>query len=97
VTGLTGQIVLHLELERKWLSPLIVGATAVVLYAMRVKAATAKHSVWTGVVALMLLLPIWMDWGPKASLRVLGPLTQSVANKTKALIEIFSTRNPPTP
>ena len=88
----------RLFLECAVRAALIVGATAVVLYAMRVKAATAKHSVWTGVVALMLLLPIWTAWGPKASLRVLPPLTQSVANKTKAPIEIFSTRSlRPTP
>jgi beta-lactamase regulating signal transducer with metallopeptidase domain len=60
---------------------------------MRVKAATAKHSVWTGVVALMLLLPIWAAWGPKVSLRVLPPLTQSVANRANGRIEIFSTRS----
>jgi hypothetical protein len=88
----------RLFLECAVRAALIVGATAVVLYAMRVKAATAKHSVWTGVVALMLLLPIWTAWGPKASLRVLRPLTQSIANKTKARIEIFSTRSlRPTP
>jgi hypothetical protein len=58
---------------------------------MRVKAATAKHSVWTGVVALMLLLPLWTAWGPKASLRVLPPVTQSNAEKATAPIEIFST------
>jgi hypothetical protein len=43
------------------------------------------------VVALMLLLPIWTAWGPKAPLRVLPPLAQSTANKSKAPIEIFST------
>jgi len=88
----------RLFLECAVRAALIVGATAVVLNAMRVKAATAKHSIWTGVVALMLLLPIWTAWGPKASLRVLRPLTQSDANETKAPIEIFSTRSlRPTP
>jgi hypothetical protein len=38
---------------------LLVGATALALYGMRVKSAAARHSVWTGVVAVMLLLPIW--------------------------------------
>ena len=88
----------RLFLECAVRAALIVGATAVVLYAMRVKAATAKHSVWTGVVALMLLLPIWAAWGPKVSLRVLPPLTQSLANRANAPIEIFSTRSAwPTP
>ena len=36
---------------------LLVGATAIVLYAMRVKTATAKHSVWAGVVALSFPTP----------------------------------------
>jgi beta-lactamase regulating signal transducer with metallopeptidase domain len=81
----------RLFLECAVRAALIVGATAVVLYAMRVKAATAKHSVWTAIVALMLLLPIWTAWGPKASLRVLPPVSQSLANKTNAPIEIFST------
>jgi hypothetical protein len=62
-----------------------------VLYAMRVKTATAKHSVWAGVVALMLFLPIWTAWGPKAPLRVLPPLAQQNARKSNVLIETFST------
>ena len=70
---------------------LLVGATAIVLYAMRVKAATAKHSVWAGVVALMLFLPIWTAWGPKAPLRVLPPLAQNNVRNSNVLIETFST------
>jgi beta-lactamase regulating signal transducer with metallopeptidase domain len=70
---------------------LLVGAAAIVLYAMRVKAATARHSVWAGVVAMMLLLPVWTTWGPKASFRMLPPLVQSVANSPKAPIGILST------
>ena len=81
----------RLFLECAVRAALLVGATAFVLYAMRVKAATARHSVWAGVVALMLLLPIWTAWGPKAPLRVLPPLAQSIANKAKAPIEVFST------
>ena len=81
----------RLFLECAVRAALLVGATAFVLYTMRVRAATARHSVWSGVVALMLLLPIWTAWGPKAPLRVLPPLPQSIANKAKAPIEIFST------
>jgi hypothetical protein len=55
---------------------LLVGGTAIVLYVTRVKAAAAKHSVWTGVMALMLVLPIWTAWGPKACLRLLPPVAQ---------------------
>ena len=81
----------RLFLECAVRAALLVGATAFVLYTMRVRAATARHSVWSGVVALMLLLPIWTAWGPKAPLRVLPPLAQSIANRAKAPIEVFST------
>jgi hypothetical protein len=81
----------HLFLECTVRAALIVAAAAVVLSIMRVKAATAKHSIWAGVVAMMLLLPIWAAWGPRASLRVLPPVNQSNADKATALIEIFST------
>jgi beta-lactamase regulating signal transducer with metallopeptidase domain len=59
---------------------LLVGATAIVLYAMRIKNAAARHSVWAGLVGLMLALPIWTTWGPKATLRMLPPLAQMTAN-----------------
>ena len=87
----------RLFLECAVRAALLVGATAIVLYAMRVKAATARHSVWAGVVALMLLLPIWTAWGPKALLRVLPPLAQSTANKATALADIVSTGVLPSP
>ena len=60
---------------------LLVGGTAIVLYVMRVKAAAAKHSIWSGVMASMLVLPIWAAWGPKASLRLLPPVAQITANE----------------
>lgn len=53
---------------------LLVGVTAATLYVMRVKQAAAKHRVWTGVMVLMLFLPIWSQWGPKFSVRILPPL-----------------------
>ena len=81
----------RLFLECAVRAALLAGTMAIVLYAMRVKEATARHNVWTAVVALMLLLPIWTAWGPRAPLRVLPPSAQSIANKAKAPIEIFST------
>jgi hypothetical protein len=87
----------RLFLECAVRSSLLVGATAIVLYAMRVKAATARHSVWAGVVALLLLLPIWTAWGPKALLRVLPPLAQNIANKATAPADIVSTGVLPSP
>jgi beta-lactamase regulating signal transducer with metallopeptidase domain len=81
----------HLFFECAVRAALFVGATAIVLHAMRVKAAAARHSVWAGVVALMLLLPIWTAWGPRVSLRLLPPLAQSIANKAAAPADILST------
>ena len=54
---------------------LVVGV-AVVLQTLRVKNAAARHKVWTGVVLAMLLLPLWIVWGPKVTLRVLPPVTE---------------------
>ncbi len=55
---------------------LIATAAAVVLRIMQVRTATARHAAWAGVVVLMLLLPLWTAWGPKASVRVLPPLPE---------------------
>lgn len=70
---------------------LVVIGTALVLYMMRVKAAAEKHRVWAVVVLVMLVLPIWSAWGPKASLRVLPPLAQSTANEAIAAAGTLST------
>jgi TonB family protein len=69
---------------------LLVSGTALVLYAMRVKAAAAKHSVWASVVLLMLVLPLWTAWGPKASLHVLPPLAQTTAKEAIAPVRTIS-------
>jgi TonB family protein len=45
-----------------------------VLCALRVKAARVRHAVWAGVVVLMLALPVWTAWGPRAAVRVLHPV-----------------------
>ncbi len=50
---------------------LIALGTAAVLRLLHVKSAGARHAAWSGVVALMLLLPAWMAWGPRAVLRLL--------------------------
>ena len=71
----------RLFLEFTVRAALLVGGTAIVLYAMRVKAAAAKHTIWLAVMGLMLLLPIWTAWGPKATLRLLPPLSRVTANQ----------------
>jgi bla regulator protein blaR1 len=50
---------------------LIAAAVAMVLFAMRIKTAAVLHALWTGIVVLMLLLPAWVAWGPKAPLPIL--------------------------
>jgi bla regulator protein BlaR1 len=50
---------------------LIAAVIAMVLFAMRIKTASVQHAVWAGVVVLMLLLPAWVAWGPKASIPIL--------------------------
>jgi hypothetical protein len=52
----------HLFFECSVRAALFVGAAAIVLSTMKVKEPTAKHQIWTGVLALMLLLPIWTPW-----------------------------------
>lgn len=50
---------------------LIAMGIAAALRLLRVKSAGARHAAWAGVMVLMLLLPAWMAWGPRASLRLL--------------------------
>jgi hypothetical protein len=81
----------RLFLECAVRAALFAGATAIVLHAMRVKAAAARHGVWTGVLALMLLLPIWTAWGPRVSLRLLVPLASGIADKAAPPADFLST------
>ena len=86
----------HLFFECAVRAALFVGATAIVLHAMRVKAAAARHGVWAGVVVLMLLLPIWTAWGPRVSLRLLPPnvpLDRVLSVPAAILREQFHLRN----
>src|SRR5438093_5274852 len=59
-------------------SALIATATAMVLWAMRIKMAAPRHAAWTAVVVAMLLLPIWSAAGLKVSLPVLRPMPSSI-------------------
>jgi hypothetical protein len=52
---------------------LIAAVIALVLWIMRIKTTSVLHAVWAGVVVLMLLLPAWVAWGPKASIPILPP------------------------
>ena len=61
----------RLVLEFAGRAALIAGSAGVVLFALRIRSAAAQHAVWTAVLGAMLALPVWMAWGPKASLAVL--------------------------
>jgi len=52
---------------------LIAAIIGLVLFVMRIKTASVLHAVWASIVVLMLLLPAWVGWGPKASIPVLPP------------------------
>jgi hypothetical protein len=51
---------------------LIAAGTGVVMRGMRITGAAARHAAWAGVMLLMLLLPLWVAWGPKAPIRALS-------------------------
>jgi protein involved in polysaccharide export with SLBB domain len=87
---------LQLILEFIVRAALIAGVTAAVLRFMKVRTAAVRHAVWTRVVVVMLLLPVWLTWGPKAYLRVLPNATHQpavVAIAPRMLVNL--TRMPP--
>src|SRR5580704_15247674 len=87
----------HLFLECAVRAALLVAGTALVLYTMRIKAAAARHSVWASMVLLMLVLPFWTAWGPKAPLRLLPPLGQITSNEALVPAGVLSTTFVPSP
>jgi len=78
-----------LLLESAIRATLIAAVIALVLLAMRIKTASVLHAVWASVVILMLLLPAWVAWGPKASLPVLPPESgQTTAAIALPIVEV---------
>ena len=78
----------RLVLECAIRAALIAAGTAAVLRVLRVKTAAARHAAWTGVLAMMLMLPVWTAWGPKASLRLLpAPGGDAVESRAAAASE----------
>lgn len=61
---------------------LVATGTAVILWALRIRTAAAKHAAWTAVVLAMLLLPIWLAGGLRLSLPVLRPTTAAAGIAT---------------
>ena len=62
----------NLLLECAVRAALMAVCTAAVLYVLQVKAARVRHAVWASVVVLMLALPVWTAWGPRAVVRPPG-------------------------
>jgi hypothetical protein len=86
----------QLILEFMLRTALIAAVTAAVLRVMKVRAAVS-HAVWAGVVVVMLLLPAWLAWGPKAYLRVLPNVTNrspAVAGVPRMLVQPTRLRPP---
>jgi hypothetical protein len=73
----------RLLLESAIRAVFVAAGTAVVLWSFGIKTAAARHKAWTGVVVLMLLLPLWTAMGPRVSLAVLRPAPS--AAETRAL------------
>jgi TonB family protein len=76
---------------------LIALCTGAVLFLLRVKAARVRHAVWASVVAMMLALPVWTAWGPKAVVRVLNPAATPTTAPPTTSLEISATQQAPPP
>jgi uncharacterized protein (TIGR03435 family) len=83
----------RLFLECTIRAALIVLGTALVLYALRVKVPAVRHRVWAGVLLLMLALPLWTAWGPKAQFRLLPASVERVVTETAPSTPAISTNN----
>jgi GWxTD domain-containing protein len=70
---------LEVLLESALRVTLIAAGTALALWLLRIRSAAVKHQTWTVMLVAMLLLPLWIQWGPQISLRVLptapGPVS----------------------
>ena len=73
---------------------LIVAATAIVLWAARIRTPALLHSAWASVVAAMLLLPVWTLWGPSASIPVLPQREVAVGPSSRPLVAIGAASAP---
>jgi bla regulator protein blaR1 len=74
---------------------LIVVGAALVLYALRVKVAAVKHRVWMAVMLLMLALPPWTAWGPKAQFRLLPAKVEREVTETAPFTPRIPTNTAP--
>jgi TonB family protein len=74
----------YLILECAVRALLMAVCTGAVLLILRVKTARVRHAVWASVVVLMLALPVWTAWGPRAVVRVLNPAAAPTMSRPAA-------------
>ena len=84
----------RLLLECALRAALIAVGTAAVLEILRVKTAGARHAAWVSVVVLMLVLPVWTAWGPKALVPVLPAFRATGASQDIPPANASSTHAP---
>ena len=70
---------MDLLLECSIRAALMAAAVAAVVGGLRIASPRARHRAWCGVLAGMLLLPVTSLWLPKATVRVLPPITGAPA------------------
>ena len=75
----------NLILECAIRASLIAICTGAVLCILRVRAARVRHAAWASVVVLMLALPVWTAWGPRAVMRVFSPLGSMQSTERSAV------------
>jgi len=73
---------------------LIAAVTGAVLWAMRIKNAAVKHAAWIAVIGVMLLLPAWIVWGPRANLPVLPAPPATIATIDSVPVALSDTSEP---
>ena len=74
----------YLILECAVRALLMAVCTGAVLLLLRVRTARVRHAVWASVVVLMLALPVWTAWGPRAVMRVLNPAAAPTMSRPAA-------------
>jgi hypothetical protein len=70
-------------------SSLIVLTIALVLRTFRIRSAAAQHAVWAGALFVMMLLPAWIAWGPKAGVPVLPAQPEIVTSAAPVMLRVF--------
>jgi TonB family protein len=80
----------YLILECAVRALLIAVCTGAILLILRVRTARVRHAVWASVVVLMLALPVWTAWGPRAVVPVLNPAATPTMSRPAAPAVVIS-------